>query len=193
MVMEEGNLTQQERHYLLWLARRSIELRLLQQPRVDLAGENLPPRLQAYGASFVTLHKRDRALRGCIGSLVARRPLAEDVRENALSSAFGDPRFPSLTSSELPHVVVEISVLSAPTPLHFADCDDLLRRLRPHTDGVVIEHHYHHATFLPQVWEQLPDPQEFLSQLCYKAGLPANAWRWPDLKVSIYQVEQFEE
>ncbi len=191
--MKVSVLSPEERLYLLSLAQRTIDRALLNQPRIDLTAEDLTPKLQEDGASFVTLRKQNGALRGCIGSLAARRPLAEDVRENALSAAFGDPRFPPLTSAEFSHVGVEVSVLTAPAPLNFDDADDLLRKLRPNVDGVILEHGRRRATFLPQVWEQLPDPEGFLGHLCYKAGLPLNAWRWPDLKIFIYQVEKFEE
>jgi len=96
-------------------------------------------------------------------------------------------------AAELANIVIEVSVLTAPQPLDFDGPEDLIRKLRPHIDGVIIEHGWNRATFLPQVWEQLPSPEEFLSHLCYKAGLPGNAWRWPDLEVSIYQVEEFAE
>ncbi|HOT91376.1 MAG TPA: AmmeMemoRadiSam system protein A [Anaerolineae bacterium] len=185
-------LTPEERQYLLALARETItEATTGRKP----AGERppVPPRLKEPGAAFVTLHTRGGELRGCIGSLVAHRPLVEDVRENALAAAFRDPRFPPLSAAELKNIVIEISVLTQPQPLDFDGPDGLIRKLRPNVDGVIIEHGWNRATFLPQVWEQLPVPEEFLAHLCYKAGLPINAWRWPDLKVSIYQVEEFAE
>ena len=132
-------------------------------------------------------------MRGCIGSLVAHRPLIEDVRENAIAAAFRDPRFSPVRAAELPGIVVEVSALTLPEKLDFDGPEDLLHKLRPNVDGVLIERGWNRATFLPQVWEQLPSPEEFLSNLCFKAGLPGNAWRWPDLEVSIYQVEKFEE
>ncbi len=185
-------LTVEERAYLLTLARETIAEAT---GRKTTAGPHqpAPPRLNAPGAAFVTLHTRAGELRGCIGSLMAHRPLIEDVRENALAAAFRDPRFPQVKAAELAHIVIEVSVLTAPQPLDFDGPEDLIRKLRPHIDGVIIEHGWNRATFLPQVWEQLPSPEEFLSHLCYKAGLPGNAWRWPDLEVSIYQVEEFAE
>ncbi len=190
--MTSEPLTDEERSYLLALARETI---------TEAAGGKLPPRLpvppparlNAPGAAFVTLHTRAGELRGCIGSLVAHRPLIEDVRENAFAAAFRDPRFPPVTAAELSDIVIEISVLTEPQPLAFDGPEDLIRKLRPHVDGVIIERGWRRATFLPQVWEQLPSPEEFLAHLCYKAGLPVNAWRWPDLKVSIYQVTEFAE
>ncbi len=189
--MTTPTLTPEERQYLLTLARATIAEATGRKP----TGKRppVPPRLKEPGAAFVTLHTRAGELRGCIGSLVAHRPLVEDVRENALAAAFHDPRFPPVSAAELDNIVIEISVLTPPQPLDFDGPDDLIRKLRPNVDGVIIERGWHRATFLPQVWEQLPEPEEFLAHLCYKAGLPVNAWRWPDLKVSIYQVEEFAE
>jgi AmmeMemoRadiSam system protein A len=185
-------LTTEEREYLLTLARETIAEATGHK---SAAGPRLsaPPRLNAPGAAFVTLHTRAGELRGCIGSLMAHRPLVEDVRENALAAAFRDPRFPQVKAAELANIVIEVSVLTAPQPLDYDGPEDLIRKLRPNMDGVIIEHGWNRATFLPQVWEQLPSPEEFLGHLCYKAGLPSNAWRWPDLEVSIYQVEEFTE
>ncbi|MEJ5309899.1 MAG: AmmeMemoRadiSam system protein A [Anaerolineae bacterium] len=189
--MTAAPLTQEEGHYLLALARATIAEAVGAKPSIVLPDP--PPRLKAPGAAFVTLRTRHGDLRGCIGSLEARRPLVEDVRENAIAAAFRDPRFPPVKAAELPNLTIEVSVLTKPEPLDFDGPDDLLRKLRPNIDGVLIERGWNRATFLPQVWEQLPLPEEFLANLCYKAGLPPNAWRWPDLEVSIYQVEKFEE
>ena len=189
--MSQGFLSDVEGRYLLDLARHTIEAAL------DIAGTPPPEppseALQGPGTSFVTLTMRDDILRGCIGTLTARRPLIDDVRANALAAAFEDPRFSPLTREELPGIRVEVSVLTKPHPLDYDGPQDLVRRLRPDVDGVVIEQGWHRATFLPQVWEQLPTPEEFLSHLCYKAGLPARAWQEGRLKVSIYQVRKFRE
>lgn len=184
-------LTREEGHYLLDLARYTIVQALRDEP----APRPEPPadRMEAPGAAFVTLNTRAGALRGCIGSLVARRPLDEDVQANALAAAFEDPRFPALTPSELPNIVVEVSVLTTPEPLPYDGVQDLLNQLRPNVDGVTIEQGWHRATFLPQVWEQLSSKEEFLTHLCYKAGLSPDAWQKGNLKVSTYQVQKFEE
>ncbi len=189
--MTAAPLTQEEGHYLLTLARATIAEAVGAKSSTVLPAPS--PRLTAPGAAFVTLRTRRGDLRGCIGSLEARRPLVEDVRENAIAAAFRDPRFSPVKAAELPNLTVEVSVLTKPEPLDFDGPDDLLHKLRPNIDGVLIERGWNRATFLPQVWEQLPSPEEFLANLCYKAGLPPNAWRWPDLEVSIYQVEKFEE
>ena len=177
---------------LLRLAREAIQSTLKGKDPVTPQLHTLPPKLQEEGASFVTLTIREQ-LRGCIGSLVAHRPLAIDVQQNALAAAFNDPRFPPLSETELSSLHIEISILSKPQPLAFENSEDLLKKLRPEIDGVVLEQGFHRATFLPQVWEQLSTTEEFLSHLCYKAGLPANAWRWPDITIKTYQVEKFEE
>jgi len=185
-------LNEEERQYLLKLARTTIERAARGDKSVALL---TPPtsRLEQPGAAFVTLHTRDGRLRGCIGSLIAHRSLIEDVQHNATAAALEDPRFSPVNTAELDNIVIEVSVLTTPEPLNFDEPDDLIRKLRPNVDGVLIERGWNRATFLPQVWEQLPSHEEFLSHLCNKAGLPANAWQWPDLKVSTYQVEEFEE
>ncbi len=148
--------------------------------------------LQARCGTFVTL-KIDDQLRGCIGSLSASAPMAEGVRDNALNAAFHDPRFAPLRRTELDQVHIEVSVLTEPTPLDYANADDLLAKLKPGIDGVIIKKGFASATFLPQVWDQLPQPKAFLSHLCTKAGLPAGHWREGDLSVQVYQVQYFEE
>lgn len=140
---------------------------------VDLA--RYSEALRPDGASFVTL-KRDRRLRGCIGSPSARRPLIVDVAENAFGAAFRDSRFAELGADELAGLSLSISVLGPCSPMAFANEPDLLRQLRPGLDGLVIEGDGRRALFLPQVWESLSRPAQFLTQLKYKAGLEANYW-----------------
>jgi len=142
-------------------------------------------------AVFVTLTLEGR-LRGCIGSLEAHRALFEDLQANARAAAFKDPRFPPLSRAELDTVRIEISILSPPLPMRFTDQADALAQLRPGLDGVILEHGWHRATFLPQVWEQLPEPRQFIAQLKRKAGLVEDFWA-DDLKLSRYQIEKFEE
>jgi AmmeMemoRadiSam system protein B/AmmeMemoRadiSam system protein A len=150
------------------------------------------PVFQTPCGTFVTL-KQQGQLRGCIGSLSASDSLADGVRRNAVNAAFHDPRFSPLTSRELDQVVIEVSVLTEPRPLEFSDPEDLLRKLRPNIDGVILRQGYASATFLPQVWEQLPKKEDFLGHLCLKAGLPREAWKRSTLKVMTYQVQYFEE
>jgi AmmeMemoRadiSam system protein A len=190
--MGQDDLTDAEGQYLLRLARHAIS-EVLGSTSSDSLGSPPTARLQEPGAAFVTLHTRAGALRGCIGSLVARRGLLDDVRSNALAAAFEDPRFPPLDATELGDIVVEVSVLTQPEPLEYDSAEDLVQKLVPLTHGVIIERGWHRATFLPQVWEQLPQPEEFLGHLCYKAGLSAHAWRTGDLSVATYRVQEFEE
>ena len=142
--------------------------------------------------TFVTL-KIDHQLRGCIGNLSPDRKLIDSIKENAISAAFRDPRFRPLSRDELDRVDIEISLLTEPQPLAYTDGKDLIAKLRPHIDGVILRKGPYSSTFLPQVWEQLPDPEMFLDHLCLKAGLPAKAWRQPGLEVMTYQVQYFEE
>ena len=142
-------------------------------------------------ATFVTLKLADE-LRGCIGSLKPLRPLGVDVRENAIAAAFRDPRFPPLAVAEYEAVAVEISLLSADERLNVRDEADLLARLRPNVDGLVLEYGHHRATFLPQVWESLPEPRDFLVALKRKAGLPGDFWS-PRVSVSRYGVTKWVE
>jgi AmmeMemoRadiSam system protein B/AmmeMemoRadiSam system protein A len=131
------------------------------------------PWLKTPGASFVTLLKAG-VLRGCIGSLRAARPLGEDVADNAQGAAFRDPRFPALSALEWPQCEVEVSLLGAPRPLSFADEADLMRQIRAGEDGLILEAEGRRATFLPQVWQGVPDKRVFLNELLRKAGLPAD-------------------
>jgi len=185
-------LTPQEKELLLKLARQSLSEGVggTQPQPLDMA--ELPEALRQPGATFVTLTRRGE-LRGCVGTLEAYQQLAEDVREHALAAALADYRFPPVTPAELPELEIEISRLTQPTPLEYADGEDLLKRLRPGVDGVIIRDGPRRATFLPQVWEKLPDPQEFLSHLCYKMGADPGLWRRKPLEVLIYQVEEFHE
>jgi hypothetical protein len=155
---------------------------------VPVKRNHLPWLLQP-GASFVTLMK-DGALRGCIGSLQATRPLGQDVATNARAAAFDDPRFPKLTRDEWARCAVEVSLLSLPKPIRFADETDLLLQIRAGEDGVILEYEGRRATFLPQVWEGLPDKRQFLGALLPKAGLPADT-RLAHCKLWRYRVAKF--
>lgn len=150
-----------------------------------------PAWLDVPAATFVTLTLRGQ-LRGCIGTLEAQRTLYDDVIHNARAAAFGDPRFPPLAADELPAVHIEISVLSTPRPLAFSSEADALHRLRPGIDGVILEYGPYRSTFLPQVWEQLQEPVEFIAHLKQKAGLSAGFWN-DGIRLSTYQAEKFHE
>ena len=159
---------------LLQLAGDSIKKGLYGET-LSVRATDYPEPLQALRATFVTLHV-DAQLRGCIGTLEARQALVQDVASNAYSAAFRDPRFSTLTWPEYERLDIHISVLSLPESLQFSSEAELLAQLRPRVDGLIIEEDYHRGTFLPSVWEQLPDPREFLRQLKRKAGLPPDYW-----------------
>jgi AmmeMemoRadiSam system protein A len=150
-----------------------------------------PDWMEAPGAVFVTL-TQDGRLRGCIGSLEACRSLREDLEANACAAAFRDPRFPPLSAAELASTCVEVSILSKPEPMHFRGEADAIAQLRPGIDGVLLEYGHHRGTFLPQVWEQLPDRVQFFHHLKLKAGLPPDFWS-DDLRLARYTVEKFKE
>lgn len=185
-------LTDDEKKILLRLAREAMETAVRGGALPPLDVKSLTPLLRADGASFVTL-TIDDDLRGCIGALEAYQPLAEDVREHAIAAALQDPRFPPVREKELSRIMLEVSRLTAPLPLEYSSNEDLLKKLHPHVDGVILRDHYRRATFLPQVWEKIPDPAEFLGHLCQKMGVQANHWREAKLQVHIYQVEEFHE
>ncbi|MEW5710473.1 MAG: AmmeMemoRadiSam system protein A [Pseudomonadota bacterium] len=172
---------------LLKLARGTIAERLgfpveLPEKMSDLAEP---------GATFVTL-LREGSLRGCVGSLEPLRPLFEDVRENALGAAFRDPRFPPLAREEFHDTRVEVSLLSPLEPLAAASQTELLVLLRPGIDGIVFQYGRHRSTFLPQVWESLPEPLDFLEHLKRKAGLPFGFWA-EGVNVWRYTVSKWKE
>ena len=142
--------------------------------------------------TFVTLKIKGQ-LRGCIGNLTATETVLDGVKRNAINAALHDPRFSPLSQDELERTQIEVSILSEPRPLAYRDGQDLIKKLRAHVDGVIIRKGHASATFLPQVWEQLPGPEDFLTHLCKKAGLPAEAWKNSELEVLTYQVQYFEE
>ena len=150
-----------------------------------------PTWLMAPGASFVTLTE-GRALRGCIGSLEARKPLVDDVRANAVSAALHDPRFPPLDPMEVEQVSIEVSVLSPPAPLEVASLPAAYEALQPRIDGVVVEVDHRRATFLPQVWDELPHPADFLRQLWLKAGVEPGLWH-AGTRLQTYAVKAWRE
>ncbi len=168
-------LSPQHRQLLLQLARESIRYgaRHGRPPALDL--QQLPPPLRERRATFVTLQEHGQ-LRGCIGSLEAQRPLAEDVIQNAFAAAFQDPRFPPVTEKEVDELEIHISVLSPLEEIEFESEQDLLSQIRPGIDGLLLEEGRHRGTFLPAVWESLPDPLDFLRHLKLKAGLPPDYW-----------------
>lgn len=185
-------LTPSERGLVLRLARRAVESAVRTGRLPDINPTELPPALLAMRACFVTL-TREGQLRGCIGHLKARMPLYQAVLENARAAALEDYRFEPVRPSELEDLRIEVSVLTPPRPLAYKTPEELLQGLRPGVDGVILEIGSFTATFLPQVWEKLPGREQFLDQLCIKAGARPPDWRRLFPAVSTYQVEAFAE
>lgn len=185
-------LTLEEQGTLLRIAREAIEHKVRGKKLPPISSHPLTHALREEGASFVTLTIGGQ-LRGCIGALEAHQPLAEDVREHAIAAAFEDPRFPGLGKDELSRIQIEVSRLTRPVTLEYKDSEELISKLRPNIDGVILKDGFRRATFLPQVWKTLPDRAAFLENLCYKMGISANAWRTKHLEVSVYQVQEFHE
>ena len=190
--MIPDQLSEQERSILLAIARQALESSVKDHKLPQLDYETIPPRLKEKGASFVTLTIHHE-LRGCIGALEAYQPLADDVQEHAMAAALQDYRFPPVQPGELPHIQIEISRLTPPKPFPYDKPIDLINGLRPGIDGVILRHAGRRATFLPQVWEKIPDPTQFLSQLCLKMGSSPDLWQHTKLEVQTYQVEEFHE
>jgi len=186
------SLSPEDKKYLLELARTAIKQAIEHQPPPDIDLSILSTVLKANGASFVTLTIKEQ-LRGCIGALEAYQPLAVDVREHAIAAALEDYRFPPVSAGELSTITIEISRLTHPMPLTYSGTDSLIQNVHPGIDGVILSDGFRRATFLPQVWEQLPQPEDFLNHLCSKMGSNPDSWRKKHLDVSTYQVEEFHE
>lgn len=186
-----GRLAPAQRAVLIDVARRSIEHGLeLGQPLMVVPSEYHRD-LKAVRASFVTLQKAGQ-LRGCIGHLEAVQPVVVDVAENAFAAAFRDPRFPALKAAEWPELELHLSLLTKPEPMRFSDEADLIRQIHPGEDGLILQDGPNRGTFLPSVWESLPDPVQFLVHLKHKAGLAANHWS-ERVEVYRYHTESFGE
>ncbi len=190
MSSTELQLSDEERRLLLELAREAIRhgVRHGAPPRIDL--ESLPPALRQPRATFVTLED-DGQLRGCIGSLEPRRPLAEDVVHNAFAAAFGDPRFLPVREDEVDRLKIHISVLSPLEEIKAGSEAELLEQIRPGVDGLVIAEGDLRGTFLPVVWQSLPDKKELLRHLRVKAGLPPDYWS-DTMKIYRYTTQVIE-
>ena len=184
-------LNTKDKKTLLKLARQSIQTGLDNGVPVSINDLDYDSALQVKAACFVTL-TINHQLRGCIGHLEAIQPLVKDVAENAFSAAFRDPRFPALSKDELSRCDLEISVLTPPQPMSFDSEADLLDQIQPGTDGLILEDGLKRGTFLPSVWESLPEKQQFWDHLKLKAGLPVNHWS-DSVKVSRYHSLAFSE
>lgn len=188
--MPSINLSTEDQQTCLDIARQSIQYGLQTGRALPVEITDYTDELQQTLACFVTLHKHGQ-LRGCIGALEAYQPLIKDIADHAFAAAFQDPRFPALSTDEFNQLKIEISVLGKPEPVSFSSENDLLEKIRPGIDGLILEHGFNRGTFLPSVWEQLPDKKDFLNHLKMKAGLPTSWWD-DQVKISRYQTFQFE-
>ena len=189
---EMGPLTEIEGDILLSVARNTIARKLNKQETESKADYAESEKFSKKCGTFVTL-TIDGNLRGCIGHIIPQESIIEGIKINAINAAFRDPRFKPMVAEEWDRVKIEISILTEPKKLHYRNTDDLLQKLRAGMDGVIIKKGHAQATFLPQVWEQLPKKKDFLAHLCMKAGLEGQAWRKGGLEVFVYQVQAFEE
>jgi len=185
-------LSSSDKQLLLKFARESVAATARRETAPTVDAVQLPPALLQLRTSFVTLTCAGD-LRGCVGGFQVEHQLYEDVRRHAALAATRDYRFLPVTAEEVPQLKIEISALSLPQSLNYESPEALLHRLRPNVDGVILSNGFQHATFLPQVWERVPDPRLFLSLLCEKMGLPPDTWKRKNLEVQIYQVEKFTE
>ena len=187
-------LSRDEQKVVLGLARAQLRQVATGEPAPEIKESELSPALKRDAACFVTLTKNG-TLRGCIlDSFTPHEPLYKNVLRNVVLAATKDPRFPPVRPSEVGAIKIEISVLDHPHPLAFSGPNDLLSKLVPGQDGVILTTRYGKSTYLPQVWEDLPDPAQFLSSLCQKQGAPADCWRTdPTIKIEIYHVFHFSE
>lgn len=179
--------SKEEKDIILNIAKQSIANTLQHKPLPSSDLNLYPDKLQEKRACFVTL-LIDKQLRGCIGSLVAQSPLILDIIRNAVNAAFNDPRFPAVNNDDFKKLEIEVSILSTPETMHFNSEQELLNQIKPGIDGLILSDQGHRGTFLPSVWEQLPDPKLFLSHLKNKAGLPADYWS-NTIKIERYKTE----
>ena len=182
---------QAEEEELLRIAYRSLEEAVCYDREWKPELAQLPPKLQELGSSFVTLHTHGE-LHGCIGTVVPVRPLALDVAANAVSAALNDPRFPPLLPEELPFTAIEISVLGPLQLIQYRNVQELMQKIRPGIDGVLVKRGWHRGLLLPQVWRQIPSCEEFLAHVALKAGLSPSVYEEPGTEVYVFQVQSFE-
>ncbi len=172
------------------IARQAIRAGLAGNQHWQGDESSSPAEILQPGATFVTLYTKGQ-LHGCIGSVVPRLPLCHDVAKNAISAALRDPRFPPLQESELDDTAIEISLLTPMQPLAYRHVADLVAKIRPGVDGVMVERGWHRGLLLPQVWEKIPDPMEFLAHVALKANADMSIYEHPDTQVSVFQVQHY--
>ena len=181
------SLTKEHQQRMLDIAKSSIQHGFQTGKALKINLADYPAELTERRATFVTLHKHHQ-LRGCIGMLEAVRPLAEDIAENAFLAAFRDPRFPPLAEDEFGDLDIHLSILTPAEPVAFTSEQDLIAQLQPGVDGLILEEGRRRGTFLPSVWEQLPEPEQFLRHLKQKAGLAPDYWS-ENIKIFRYRTE----
>jgi len=190
--MKMASLEDNHRQVLLKLARSAIWSELLQDKSIIVKPKDIPSSLKEKRGCFVTLHKGG-SLRGCIGTIEPTTTLLSCVEENAINAAFRDPRFTPIGRDEIDAIDIEISVLTVPRQIKFRDGEDLKRKIIPGVHGVILSQGYRRSTFLPQVWEQLPQIEDFLEHLCLKGCMTRSAWQEPRTCVQVYEAEYFSE
>lgn len=188
----EFKISKSEKEYLLKLARKALEVYFETGKEISIDVKEVPIGLKDGAATFVTLTINGE-LRGCIGKLEADQPLYKDVIGNVYLAAFSDSRFDPLTHDELGLINIEISILTKPEILTYSSPEDLFMKISKTKPGLIIKSGYYQATFLPQVWEDLPDADKFLNHLCQKAGLNQYYWKNYKLEVFQYSVIHFAE
>lgn len=191
LIIDLNQISEEEGKALVELARIAIEEYLKSGKIIDL--KEIPyENWKKKGASFVTLERKDTGqLRGCIGSIIPFRPLYQDVISNAIAAATKDPRFVPVSLEELPLLNIKVSILSFPQKLEYSTPEDLLNKIKPFEDGLILKLNNNQGTFLPDVWEDLPDKKEFMSHLCLKAGLPPDCWLKYHPDIFIYKTTVF--
>ena len=192
---QEANFSDADKDFLIRLARNTLTMYLKDGSKLKIDDRKVSENLRVNGACFVTLMKKGTGLRGCIGIFERHLPLYQNVIGRAIAAAVHDSRFPRVRYDELKDIKIEISVLTAPEKILFNSPEDLLEKLRPEKDGVILKTKYGSSTFLPQVWEQLPDKEQFLSYLCRKQRAPGMTWRnnYKNIEVLTYQAIVFGE
>ena len=185
--------TKEEKVFLLKLARQTLESYINKKKTLTIDQKKVPEKLLRQRATFVTLNKKKTGLRGCIGSLVPAEMLFQNVIHNTINAATNDPRFEPVKPEELKDILIEISILTLPEKLNHSTPDELLQKLRPKIDGVILVTEYGNSTYLPQVWEQIPEKEMFLSYLSRKHGAPPDAWKLPTTQVYTYRAIHFSE
>ena len=181
-----------EKEFLLKLARQTLEEHFIAGKKLEIDEKKVPRVLREKRATFVTLFKNGE-LRGCVGQILPKLPLYKDVTNNTLSAAFSDTRFPQLKYDELKNLKIEISILTVPKRIIYDDVKDLLVKIKAGEYGIIMQSGFSQATFLPDVWKQLPKIEDFLTNLSLKAGLGPDAWENPDCEFFYYRTESFQE